>query len=344
MYCVFVDYNIPTPTRRRTPWRLRLRCLDGPDSHTTTDGDHDYNRWLYINDRAGCVAGLLCLETIIVVVTALVLFLVLFDVAYPDRLCSPLWRNGGEEGWCSNPRLRMLTTSNTATEVLGATVFFARLAIAALQYEARWTCHVPRLNDALLAFLWARSAATQNEADFADPLHLSEKPWIAKWEILKQDVDVARIVGALEWSRCELGKRAGMKSVRKMDSMLDQLAEDAKKWVATYKDEVEEEDWSLGHEISSMLHRSTVSQHIKQNYKRYRHSIGPSPITAFDDDDDDEVNSVSIKSAINCESPPNDYSFSRVHERERKKGTRPSSCNHSCSIRTTNGPTHHPLT
>ncbi|KAK6213792.1 hypothetical protein QIS74_09794 [Colletotrichum tabaci] len=228
-------------------------------------------------DRAGCVAGLLCLEAVVVVGA-----LVLFGVAYPDRLRSRLWRNGGEEGWCSNPRLRIyfyanheeppeiplvwsqrLTTSNMATAVLSATVFFARLTIAALQYEARWTNLV---YDVLLAFLWARSAATQNGPDFTDPQHLSERPWylvrscdeawaqnrgwcrIAKWEfswaILAAAFYAARLVGALGWSTYELGKRDGMKSGRKMDLMLEQWTGDTKKWVAAHKYEMEEEDWA----------------------------------------------------------------------------------------------------
>lgn len=55
----------------------------------------------------GVLSLLLCLESIIVIGA-----LVLFGAAYPDRLRSRLWRNGGEEGWCSNPRLRIYFYAN----------------------------------------------------------------------------------------------------------------------------------------------------------------------------------------------------------------------------------------
>ncbi|KAF6828633.1 hypothetical protein CPLU01_08402 [Colletotrichum plurivorum] len=185
---------------------------------------------------------LLCLESIIVVGA-----LVLFGAAYPDRLRSRLWRNGGEEGWCSNPRLRIyfyanyeeppvipliwsqrLTTSNTAISILGLAIFFARITIAALRYEAR------RTNagyDALLAVLWALSAAAQNGADLSDPEHLMERPWylvhgcdgawsqnrgwcrMAKWEyawaIFAAVFYAARIVGTLGVVVYEKGRRDG---------------------------------------------------------------------------------------------------------------------------------------
>ncbi|KXH65646.1 hypothetical protein CSAL01_09464 [Colletotrichum salicis] len=180
--------------------------------------------------RPDLIAVLFCLEAFVVFAA-----LVLFGVAYPDRLRSRLSRNGGEQGWCSNPRLRIyfyanreeppkisliwsqrLTTSNMATAVLGATVFFARLTMAALRYEARWT---NLAYDAFLAVFWACSAAAQNGLDLTDPQHLSERPWyltrscdeawpqnrgwcrIAKWEycwsILAASFYVARILGSL---------------------------------------------------------------------------------------------------------------------------------------------------
>ncbi|KAI3528318.1 hypothetical protein CABS01_02073 [Colletotrichum abscissum] len=185
---------------------------------------------------------LLCIEAVVVFAA-----LVLFGVAYPDRFRSRLWRNGGEQGWCSNPRMRIyfyanheeppeipliwsqrLTTSDMATAVLGATIFFARLTMAVLQYEARWT---NLAYDAFLGVLWACSAAAQNEPDLSDPHHFSERPWyltrscdeawpenrgwcmIAKWEyawsIFAAFFYVARVVGTLSWSLYEKGRRDG---------------------------------------------------------------------------------------------------------------------------------------
>ncbi|KAK2772615.1 hypothetical protein CKAH01_13911 [Colletotrichum kahawae] len=135
------------------------------------------------------LALLLLLESMVVLVA-----LALFGIAYPDRFRSRLWRNGGEEGWCSNPRLRIyfyanyeeppeipliwsqrLTTSNAATAVLSLAVLFARITIAALRYDARWT---NTAYDVVLAALWAWSAAAQGGgADLTDSEHLMPRPW-----------------------------------------------------------------------------------------------------------------------------------------------------------------------
>ncbi|KZL65591.1 hypothetical protein CI238_06307 [Colletotrichum incanum] len=223
--------------------------------------------------HANLIAGLLCLEAVVVVAA-----LVLFGVAYPDRLRSRLWRNGGEEGWCSNPRLRIyfyanheeppeipliwsqrLTTSNMATAVLGATIFFARLTIAALQYEARWT---NLTYDIFLAVLWACSAAAQNGPDFTDPQHISERPWylvrscdeawaqnrgwcrLAKWgyawALLAASFYAARIVGSLGWLAYEIGKRDGRTAALKTPSLFDERTWDGGNWRAAYTDDVED--------------------------------------------------------------------------------------------------------
>lgn len=157
-----------------------------------------------------------------------------------------------------------LTTSNMATAILGASVFFARLTMAALQYEARWT---NAAYDAFLAVLWACSAAAQNGPDFTDPQHLSMRPWylerscdeawaqnwgwcrIAKWEygwaILAayaprplcplstwnkielthtRSFYTARMLGALGWSAYEKGNKDGRASGPKMRYLLDDWA------------------------------------------------------------------------------------------------------------------------
>ncbi|WYZ42685.1 hypothetical protein EsH8_VI_000384 [Colletotrichum jinshuiense] len=229
--------------------------------------------------RANIIAAFLCLEAVVVVAA-----LILFGVGYPDRFRSRLWRNGGEEGWCSNPRLRIyfyanyeeppeipliwsqrLTTSSMAIAVLGASVFFARLTMAALQYEARWT---NAAYDAFLAVLWACSAAAQNGPDFTDPQHLSMRPWylerscdeawaqnrgwcrIAKWEygwaILAASFYAARMIGALGWSAYEKGNKDGRASGPKMRYLLDDWACDGQGiWIASsYKDDAEELGWA----------------------------------------------------------------------------------------------------
>ncbi|KAK1689317.1 hypothetical protein BDP55DRAFT_691495 [Colletotrichum godetiae] len=220
------------------------------------------------------IAVLLCLEAFVVFAA-----LVLFGVAYPDRLRSRLWRNGGEEGWCSNPRMRIyfyanheeppeiplvwsqrLKTSNLATAVLGATVFFARLTMAALRYEARWT---NLTYDASLAVLWACSAAAQNGSDLTDPQHLSERPWylmrscdeawsqnrgwcrIAKWEyswsILAASFYVARFLGWLGCLLYEKGQRDGRTASCKSPLMLEVHASNEGRDTASYKNDSEEE-------------------------------------------------------------------------------------------------------
>ncbi|KAL3291637.1 hypothetical protein RB213_008670 [Colletotrichum asianum] len=184
------------------------------------------------------VALLLCLESVVVLGA-----LALFGIAYPDRFRSRLWRNGGEEGWCSNPRLRIyfyanyeeppempriwsqhLTTFNAATAVLSLAVLFARTTIAALRYDARWT---NTAYDAVLAGLWAWSAAAQGGADLTE--HLMPRPWclvrgceeawrgnrswcrIAKWEygwaIMAAIFYMTKIVGTAGWMVYEKGRR-----------------------------------------------------------------------------------------------------------------------------------------
>ncbi|EXF74199.1 hypothetical protein CFIO01_06793 [Colletotrichum fioriniae PJ7] len=220
--------------------------------------------------RPDLIAALLCFEAAVVFAA-----LTLFGMAYPDRFRSRLWRNGGEEGWCSNPRMRIyfyanheeppeipliwsqrLTTSNMATAVLGATIFFARLTMAALQYEARWT---NLAYDAFLCILWACSAAAQNGPDLSDPHHLSERPWyltrscdeawpqnrgwcrIAKWQyawsIFAAFFYVARILGSLGWSMYEKGRRDGVITGRKALSLseCDLWTEECD--IALYKDD-----------------------------------------------------------------------------------------------------------
>ncbi|OLN97087.1 hypothetical protein CCHL11_02163 [Colletotrichum chlorophyti] len=192
--------------------------------------------------RANATAALLCLEAVVTVGA-----LVLFGVAFPDRFRSRLWTNGGENGWCSNPRLRIyfyanyedppeipliwsqsLTTSSMATAVLGTSVFFARMTMAALRYEARG---MNILYDAALSILWACSAVAQNGPDLSDSEHVSARPWylerdcddawaanrgwcrIAKWEyawaVLAALFYGAKMVGILGWSLYEKGKKDG---------------------------------------------------------------------------------------------------------------------------------------
>ncbi|KXH35421.1 hypothetical protein CSIM01_10180 [Colletotrichum simmondsii] len=220
--------------------------------------------------RPNLIAVVLCFETVVVFAA-----LVLFGVAYPDRFRSRLWRNGGEEGWCSNPRLRIyfyanheeppeipliwsqkLTTSNMATAVLGATIFFARLTMAALQYEARWT---NLAYDVFLGVLWACSAVAQNGPDLSDPYHLSKRPWyltrscdeawpenrgwcrIAKgeyvWSIFAAVFYVARAIGTLGWSAYEKGRRDGISTGCKVSSLSEchPWTEDCE--IALYRDD-----------------------------------------------------------------------------------------------------------
>lgn len=58
--------------------------------------------------RLPVLVMLLCLESVVVLGA-----LALFGIAYPDHFRSRLWRDGGEEGWCSNPRLRIYFYANS---------------------------------------------------------------------------------------------------------------------------------------------------------------------------------------------------------------------------------------
>ncbi|KAI5462870.1 hypothetical protein BGZ63DRAFT_412607 [Mariannaea sp. PMI_226] len=138
--------------------------------------------------RSTASVCLLGLELIIATATV-----ILFSLAYPDRFRSRLWENGGEEGWNSNPKLRIyfyanhreppaipliwsqrLTDSNLAIAILTLVIFFARTVMAHLSYLPRYA---NILYDLLLASLWVASLAGQTSEDYSDPQHPSRYPW-----------------------------------------------------------------------------------------------------------------------------------------------------------------------
>jgi hypothetical protein len=117
----------------------------------------------------------------------------LFGFAYPDRLRTRLWENGGVEGWNSNPRQRIYfyanhqeppeipmiwsersTESLLAVAVLSLVVCLAR----AVTFKFRYIPRFANIGyDLLLCSFWILCAAVQNSSDRSDPEHPSKHPW-----------------------------------------------------------------------------------------------------------------------------------------------------------------------
>ncbi|KAF4976659.1 hypothetical protein FZEAL_6708 [Fusarium zealandicum] len=133
------------------------------------------------------------LALILVEMAIAVTAVVLFGIAYPDRFRTRLWANGGEEGWNSNPNLRIyfyanhrelpevpliwtqrFTDSNLAIAILGLVIFVARGIMDHLDYLPRY---VNMLYDVLLLSLWTVSLTSQTSGDLSDPKHPSSHPW-----------------------------------------------------------------------------------------------------------------------------------------------------------------------
>ncbi|KAI2617659.1 hypothetical protein GGS26DRAFT_397405 [Hypomontagnella submonticulosa] len=116
--------------------------------------------------------------------------------AYPERFRKTLWEIGGENGWNSNPRLRIyfyanyeqppeipliwtqrLSESNLAIAVLAATICSARIVLACFGVTPRFSRLFNAVNDVLLAGFWMYSVVAQSSSDLTDPEHLSVRPW-----------------------------------------------------------------------------------------------------------------------------------------------------------------------
>ncbi|OTB01685.1 hypothetical protein M426DRAFT_25449 [Hypoxylon sp. CI-4A] len=116
--------------------------------------------------------------------------------AYPERFRKTLWEIGGENGWNSNPRLRIyfyanyqqppeipliwtqhLSESNLAVSILTAAIFSAKVALTYFGVSPL----IYRLfgvgNDMVLSGFWMYSVIAQSSSDLTDPDHLSVRPW-----------------------------------------------------------------------------------------------------------------------------------------------------------------------
>ncbi|KAK8876880.1 hypothetical protein PGQ11_001826 [Apiospora arundinis] len=118
---------------------------------------------------------------------------VLFCSAYPDQYRTRLWEIGGENGWNSNPRLRIYFYANYEEPpeipyVWSQSLTDSALAIATLSLVlcitriilSFYTFMMPALGlfyDLVLAISWYYSVHAQSSGDFSDPEHISIRPW-----------------------------------------------------------------------------------------------------------------------------------------------------------------------
>lgn len=126
-----------------------------------------------------------------VAVTSITLFL--FCCGYPDEFRTVLWEAGGENGWNSNPRLRIydyanhreppaipliwsqsLTNSNLAIALLAVAICLARMALLFFDFGG---FSLPIMYDIVMSGMWIYSVAAQSSPDFTDPIHPSPRPW-----------------------------------------------------------------------------------------------------------------------------------------------------------------------
>lgn len=116
--------------------------------------------------------------------------------AYPERFRKTLWEIGGQNGWNSNPRLRIyfyanyqqppeiplvwtqrLSESNLAISVLATAVCSARIALTYFNLTPGFSRLFSAMNDMLLSGFWMYSVTAQSSSDLTDPDHLSVRPW-----------------------------------------------------------------------------------------------------------------------------------------------------------------------
>ncbi|KAI0834408.1 hypothetical protein F5Y06DRAFT_279187 [Hypoxylon sp. FL0890] len=116
--------------------------------------------------------------------------------AYPERFRKTLWEIGGENGWNSNPRLRIyfyanyqqppeiplvwtqrLSESNLAISVLATAICLARITLSCFSVTSGLSRLFDAMNDLLLSGFWMYSVVAQSSSDLTDPDHLSLRPW-----------------------------------------------------------------------------------------------------------------------------------------------------------------------
>ncbi|OTA55569.1 hypothetical protein K449DRAFT_399899 [Hypoxylon sp. EC38] len=136
-------------------------------------------------------AIMLIIELGLVIVT-----MSLLCCAYPERFRRTLWEIGGENGWNSNPRLRIyfyanyqqppeipliwaqrLSESNLAISVLATAICSTRIILFCFNVAPGFSRLFNALNDVLLSGFWMYSVVAQSSSDLTDPDHLSLRPW-----------------------------------------------------------------------------------------------------------------------------------------------------------------------
>ncbi|KAI0380594.1 hypothetical protein F5Y04DRAFT_94802 [Hypomontagnella monticulosa] len=128
--------------------------------------------------------------------------------AYPERFRKTLWEIGGENGWNSNPRLRIYfyanyeqppeipliwtqRESNLAIAVLATAICSARIVLACFGVTPHFSRLFNALNDVLLSGFWMYSVVAQSSSDLTDPDHISLRPWYLEKSCSILDASVA---------------------------------------------------------------------------------------------------------------------------------------------------------
>ncbi|KAI1102757.1 hypothetical protein F4804DRAFT_312129 [Jackrogersella minutella] len=136
-------------------------------------------------------ATLLAIEFVLVIAT-----MSLLCCTYPERFRKTLWEIGGENGWNSNPHLRIyfyanyqqppeiplvwaqrLSESNLAISILATAMFSTRIALTYFDVAWGFSRLFNTANDVLLSGFWMYSVVAQSSSDLTDPDHLSVRPW-----------------------------------------------------------------------------------------------------------------------------------------------------------------------
>ncbi|KAI1415448.1 hypothetical protein F5Y13DRAFT_144430 [Hypoxylon sp. FL1857] len=140
--------------------------------------------------------GLFKATSLVIEFGLVIITMSLLCCAYPERFRKTLWEIGGENGWNSNPRLRIyfyanyqqppeiplvwaqrLSESNLAISVLSTAICSARITLSCFNVAPGFSRLFDAMNDMLLSGFWMYSVAAQSSSDLTDPDHLSLRPW-----------------------------------------------------------------------------------------------------------------------------------------------------------------------
>ncbi|XP_014560979.1 hypothetical protein COCVIDRAFT_33999 [Bipolaris victoriae FI3] len=164
---------------------------------------------------------LLFLSAMLVDLILAITLISLFASAYPDRFRTALWRNGGSEGWNSDPQQRVYDYANyresppmpliwdqsstmfhLVIAVIALFVWIVRFQVNCLSgyvLDLHASIMTNAIYDILLVGLYASSAVLQNSGDFSDPGHIGLRPWYLErgckdaWERTRGGCEVMRV-------------------------------------------------------------------------------------------------------------------------------------------------------